>query len=517
MRVYKKILIGIGIVLLITAIGGYLYLNNFVQRKLENFLETRLADNISVEYNDLEVSTITGSVLIKDITVIFRNEADSIVHTRVAMEKLELENFNYYDYFFKEKIHFRKLTIYDNHLNYYKDKYVPSQDTTNSKGVARLYKSIQLDKLSILKNNIAFYDNKKDSVLFHIPSASLIMEGIFLDNKVLARKIPIQYKSVVANADSVHIKLNEFEYFKIAHIAATGNALAMSKLELIPKYDQETFSKNIPTERDHMRLKVDSVAIDSVDYGFKNSKFYVKIPEIIVQKPILHVFRDKTVADDLSIKPLYSEMIRDIPIDLDISQLEINNGNIFYEEKTGIDKDASQVQFNQVNGFVKNLSNKKTNQSATVIKLNSRFMNESPLNIDWSFKVQDRSDAFTFKATLGKTKAAALNTFTGPAVGTTFEGSLNKIDFTIIGNPNTATIDLKADYEDFKLIIMRKNKPEKKNKLLSFVANLIVRNDSETKESQFQQDTATVTRDKTKSVFNFIWIAVRNALAKVLT
>jgi hypothetical protein len=57
---------------------------------------------------------------------------------------------------------------------------------------------------------------------------------------------------------------------------------------------------------------------------------------------------------------------------------------------------------------------------------------------------------------------------------------------------------------------------EKKNKFLSAVTDLFISKDSAKNGENYREGIADATRDQTKSVFNFLWISVKNALVKAM-
>lgn len=143
-------------------------------------------------------------------------------------------------------------------------------------------------------------------------------------------------------------------------------------------------------------------------------------------------------------------------------------------------------------------------------------MDKTPLSAQWSFDVQNINDEFLFKAEIGSLEAEKMNQFTEPNLKVRLEGQVNRTYFTIDGNNSTSKTDMKINYSDFKVSLLQKGS-EKKNKFLSAIVNIFISKDSEKNDGQYCDASADATRDKTKSIFNFLWINVKNALQKCLT
>ena len=143
-------------------------------------------------------------------------------------------------------------------------------------------------------------------------------------------------------------------------------------------------------------------------------------------------------------------------------------------------------------------------------------MKNTPLKINWSFDVTDKTDQFVFKADLGLLKAEDLNQFMTPNLNLKLEGDLVQTFFTIDGNAITSKVNLKTKYNQFDIILLKDNGKEK-NRLLSGLINLFVSKNSKDQLDNFRNsDTKTVTRDQTKSVFNFVWKNARAGLISAM-
>jgi hypothetical protein len=112
--------------------------------------------------------------------------------------------------------------------------------------------------------------------------------------------------------------------------------------------------------------------------------------------------------------------------------------------------------------------------------------------------------------------AERMNLFTQPNLKVQLVGEVLQTYFTMQGNPNQSRIDLKLKYDNFEVKVLDK-KGQKINKFLSSIANLFIKKDSETSEDDFREAYAEVERDKTKSVFNFLWLNVKAGLLEAMT
>jgi hypothetical protein len=94
----------------------------------------------------------------------------------------------------------------------------------------------------------------------------------------------------------------------------------------------------------------------------------------------------------------------------------------------------------------------------------------------------------------------------------TTSGNLKDIRFAFNGNRERASGTFAIEYEDLKVDIYKKD-GKKKNKLISAVGNLLVKNDT---DGDLKKVDVSVERSKDKSVFNFLWKFVMEGLKQTV-
>ncbi len=511
-RILSIIILSLGALFIIATIS----VNYIIKNKIENFINTRLPDNILQSYKDLTVQTFEGSIIISEAAVILTNKNDTLKHTFIQVETLKISDISYWDYLVNDKIHIETILLERPKIAYHKDRLKHSQDTLR-KPLMRLYKSVFVDNLEINDGNFAMYEKEKDSTILLAKHISLKVRDIELDNATLSRKLPIQFKEYAAEGDSIFVKVSPYENLTVNHFNIKDKKATFSTFQLKTKYSRSQLSQIIRKERDHYNLQIEELSIANIDFGFIfNDKFFAKSDLVIVNSPDLDIYRDKLVADDPTFKPLYSKMLRDLPFEMTVDSLKILNGLIKYSEKVKTENNGGSINFSNLNAAISNVSNTYVEPVKTEAHINAHFMEKTPFSVDWSFDVQNPNDQFLFKADVGALRAEKMNSFTQPNLRVKLEGNTNKTFFTIDGGNNTSVTDMKINYTDFKVTVLNKD-GENKNRLLSTIANIFISKDSQKKNDFYREGTAEATRDKSKSFFNYLWISVKNALIKSLT
>lgn len=510
---FKKIVfavLAIGAVFII----GSVSVNRILKSKLETFIQERLPENMVRAYDDIIVESFGGSLIVTNASLIIKNTEDGVEHTFINVEKLKISDISYWDYLFNDEIHAETISLENPIIAYYKDRQKLLKDTVRQ-AVARIYKPILVDRVQIKNTKFVIYEKGDDSTKVYTNGLTVEVDGIKVDNHTVVRKIPFTYKDFEAKSDTVFVKVSPYENLTVEDFSLKNQNAVFKNLELKTKYSKKVLSKIITKERDHYDLSLKSLSIADFDFGFKQNRFFAKSKQISLIAPSLAIYRDKLVADDPKIKPLYSKMLRDLPFELTVDSLKISEAKIIYEERQKQENKGGSINFVNMDVAISNVSNTYKSPKQTTLNITADFMDKTPFSANWTFDVQNQHDQFIFKAEVGPLAASKMNSFTEPNLKIRLEGNTNKTYFTIDGNNETSQTELKINYSDFKIVVLRKD-GERKNKLLSDIANIFVSSDTKKKNEYYREGSAESTRDKTKSVFNFLWISIKNALVKTM-
>ena len=151
-------------------------------------------------------------------------------------------------------------------------------------------------------------------------------------------------------------------------------------------------------------------------------------------------------------------MLRTLPFNLTMDSVKINNAAIVYTEKVKEENQGGKINFKNLNAKISNVSNTYKSPKKTNIHVNAIFMERTPFTTHWSFDVNNTNDTFLFKADVGNLPAQDINSFTIPNLKVKLEGEANKTYFTIDGNNTTSQVDLKINYDQFKISVLNKNR-----------------------------------------------------------
>lgn len=497
------------IVLSIFLISKYLIVNRF-----ETYVEN-LPSHIDLKYDDVDVQVLSGSLNIKQVKLTIKGQTTDKVNAQIELKSIEASNLSYLDYLFKDDVAIETIELLQPKVTYYHNDKVENE-SYSSVFKNNLSKTIHIDAFKIHNAEIEVLNIENDSLMFSTENLDLKLTNI-VSNSSEAKDLSIEFEKLSLTSENLMYRLSEFENLAISFLTIDDQNANFSDIELKTKYSKSEFSERIESERDHFDLSIASVDINnykltsifSSDASFTSENININSPE-------LHIYRDKLIADDLTRKSLYSKMLRELNFKLNLKEIIINQAKITYEEHVKRDREPGKLEFSNLDASINNVSNTYSEPELTTISVTSNFMKDTPLKVDWNFDVNNVNDDFTFKADIGLLQAEHLNQFMKPNLNLKLEGELLQTYFTIDGNANISQIDLKTDYDKFDIVILKENGKEK-NKFLSGLVNLFIAEDSRDDDDRFRQsDTKTVERDKTKSIFNFVWQNAKSGLVSAM-
>lgn len=512
-----KITLITALTLLVLAITVYFVADAIISSKIENFLSKELPETVSVDYEAMDVNIWRGSVVMVHPKIINRGSHTSKRNVEIELDTLLVDGFGCWNYLVNDNIHIESVQLRSPKLFYNHNSSIPKNKYKYST-LEQLKKEIKIGRFNVQNGELHIKDIETDSLLLHTSNITANVMDIYLSSKSVKRRIPFNYNNYNLSFNDLFYTLGNYEHLKMSSANITQEKAAFNQMKVVTKYSKEKLNQMISIERDHFDISIPSLVLEAQEFGYKSdSIFYFKSPKVIFENPEMYIYRNKLLADDLTRKNLYSKMLRDLKFELTLSAINLNNATIVYSEKVNTDMEAGKISFTKMNADIQNISNTYGDSEKTTLAIDAVFMARTPIKVDWNFDVNDVNDAFVFKVDIGNLPASDLNPFSRPNLKVQFEGELLKTFATISGDANTSRVNMRANYENFKVNVLDKEGKDK-NKVLSAIANLFIKKDSNKSSDDFREGFKEgIARDYTKSVFNFLWLSLRSGLISVMT
>lgn len=511
----KNPLIRVITLLLAVAILAVVIAQWMAKDAVANFLVRKLPPHVQLEYKMIDVNVLTGTVGLKDVVLDFYDRDSLLLNTKVKMNAISLEGLGYWDYLFHKKIKVQRLLLDAPAVRYYPYRILPQREN-EPKGVVNLLKSIEVKKLSVKNGRLDLLQQGEDSIGVRVRDVNFYVTDARTGPELIAQKLPVDYGGYELHTDSVYVNLSPYEELEVSGVLWNRDHAKVTGLQLHSKYSKSELSTHLATERDHIDLRIPEVDLDSIRFGFERDTFYIATGAGTIHKPDLEIYRDKLVADDTTLKKLYSRSLRQLPIHIDVPTIEIVGGNIVYSERVAEVADPGKLIFENLDASLSNISNTYAPGGKTTVKAQTDFMGYADMTLHWSFDINSGDDAFLAAGTVSDFDTKSVNPFMESNLRAKVSGTIDQMYFTVSGDAVSSAGDMKMKYKDLRFKVFKKN-GSGINRFLTAVGNLFVNSGSPNDADGFRYGSINAERDPTKSFFNYLWLNVRGGTLSTLT
>lgn len=361
-----------------------------------------------------------------------------------------------------------------------------------------------------LKNSNLTVDNQDQPLVFKDLNANI--ENVVLNETTIKDKLPFKTGNYSLTTRNFNYK-TKFYNLSASLLKLNRNVVQVSDFVVKPTVSRAQFIRMIPTEKDLYDVKVSQIEAKGKWDLVSDNKF-LDITNVTLNKLDANIFRSKIPKDDLSEKPMYSELLRSIKFPMFVSNLDIKNSLLVYEEDTKKSDGPGKLTFSNFNLNVKNLNSGKMKGKPTQvpITISCQFMNASPMKVNWSFDTANMNDAFAISGNISDLPASRINPFIEPYLKVRATGLISDLIFDFKGTKRGIYGNLKMVNKDLKISVLKQT--GEKDKILSAIANVFVRTDSGKYPESVEVEE--VERDNTKSFFNLFWRGIEQGLKKTL-
>lgn len=466
----------------------------FVNQKIKNTIEEELKDFTT--YENLKVHSLGRTIWLENLKL-------NLKDVEVFAEKVTVDGFSLPGYLFEDRVKIKKVFLEQPEIIFSKAK----TDTLTSETKKSFKQTISIGSFEIFNGNLKLTEDGSSEKLF-LDLKTFMLENISIDEKSIAQKIPFRFESFEVVSDSIQLDLDPQHYLTVESSRIKNGEISSKSLKIIPKYDKVEFQRQISKEKDRYELDIEHINFDALSWGFEGDTLQLNNPVLTIDGANLQVYRNKLLPDDERIKPLYSATLRNLPVKVDFKEIQVKNSSIVYEEKIRKSTPPAKVSFYELHASITNVRNtrmKATDFPKTRINANALFMNETYLEVDWDFDIRNTRDEFQISGNFKSLSHTGINSFLVPAMQIEARGGIDYLAFNFGGNNDRAIGDMQLKYEDFKINILREGK--KVNKFFSAIANFFMSNDAVNED--ISRENLTITRNKIKSFWNFLWLCIR--------
>lgn len=494
--------IGAGIILILILAGVAAQL--LFSSKVKSALNEKVPKEINLTYNDVSTNVFSGTISLSQVS---GNAPDNTVDFKA--ESITVSGLEYLPLLQNGDIAVGEILLEVPQVVYHQKE----KDTTSKKKKSTPSKKYTVENFRVTKGSFQMLNKDADSTAT-VQGIDFTLSKINFDENTAKEKIPFTYEGYKLDTENGYFNMSPLEFIEFKKMKLSPDKGEFQQFVLRTKYSKSELSRRLAVENDHYDLTIDTISLTHWDFGMENELPYFRLGEMHLHQPIFYVYRDKLLPDDTTHKKMYNQALRELALDLQVDSVQISNGKIGYEERVEENIKPENLLFTDINATVGNLHSR--GKGDVVVTVNAKLMDNGPFTLDWSFDPQNTANTFLAKGSLSNFQSQSINPFLKSNLGAEVEGIIQQMYFTISGNELESQGDMKMKYDDFKFIVLKKDRLGV-NKLLTAVVNLFTNKGDKTDDDGFRYGDFKVGRNQDKSFFNYLWINLQDGLVSTMT
>ncbi len=408
-------------------------------------------------------------------------------------------------------------------MTFYRKKKTSADNTTGTDNIQidnNFFDEAQLDKITLKDTKLVVYNQDKPNdapfTLTNVNFSAAEIQSLYSGTNV---KNLIGRSNWNLSADGFSFLTADKKYrlsigaFSVSK--ATGK-MHLDYFSLVPEMSESAYFKSLKEQLDLYHIKINNINITGIDTKklITEQKF---IADNAVIEPTIKISNDRNVPafTGSKIGNYPHQLIQKLKFPVYIKKVSVKNGYIAYTERSDQSGEKGTVFFSKAKGTIENITNIPayiSSNNMMTVNANAQLLGVSNLQTKWSLPLDTKNGSFIISGYVGKFNATALNPLIEPlALASIKEGTIKSVDFTMEGNDNGAKGKSTLLYNNLKIEALKKDSNDlKKRNLISFVANLVIKDDNP-KNGNTRQGEIDIERDKTRAFFNLIWKGIFKA------
>ncbi len=502
-------------VVLVLLIGS-LVLSKVIKNKIQQ--EGNKGD-FKIELEELNVNLLTRNASIKNISV-----DDLIRGHKIRIKAIDIHRFHLLKALINKTYKVKSILIQNPQVTLLSNKTDSTEAGPTFENSGKMPK-INVAELEIENAELSVF--KKDTI-----SSDTIFETRFnLEiNSISSYDSTLQFTSKWGNFEHLKLQIantfyrfpNHLYHLETADIVydSRERKINIDSLALKSEYSKYEIAHQTGVETDWLDLSVNTLIFNELDLYKLLTNNTFTVSSITIPELSIVVFRDKRLP--FPQKPdtkLPSEMIADLPFGIHIDSLQIEDGNVEYEEQRKTSDKTGSITFNNLNATIYTISNREDMiKTETKIEVSANVLDDALLSANFYFP--NKKYPITYRATghLQPMQMAPFNSiFRSSASAEITSGRINQFAFDFEYNNNKSNGNLKFQYENLKVTLLdpKENDEKKVNSLL--LNTFVIRDENPDNKKNMREGKIDFERDKKRAIFNYWWKSLLSGIKDVVT
>jgi hypothetical protein len=515
--------------------GGLWYWNTHKKAIIRNKLETAIREKskglYKIKYDSLEIDEIAGYLSVSNMTITYdstrymdlenQGKAPPIL-INISIPVIAISGVKTPRALIDNEVVGRKLEIKNPVINIIYTN--TGKDSSRSAPTKEVYEQIlgkldliQADTVLITGAQITTSSRRTKKTSVQIQDVSITLVDVKVDSSsnadttrmLFAKQVGITCGKLAWSSAN---KLYDYSADSIS-ISSVSRNLDIKSFRLAPTLNEEAFVKAVPTQDDRFDFLISHIQMQNINLLQLFEENFVA-DSMLIGAASFKIYRDLMIPRDKKnrVGSYPQQAIQKIPVSFRVGKIILSNGFVEYKERNQITRQSGKVQFYNVYAGISNFTNDENAiavNNVMTADMSARFLNKTPLKVTWLFYLLNPNGRFDVKGSFGTMDATLLNPLTEPMGPARInKGKINGMEFSLQGQDYGMDGAIKLLYDDLNIAILEKDKDSKKldkKGLLSFLANIVIKNSNPKKNEDARIVQVHFDRDTNRSIFHLAW------------
>jgi hypothetical protein len=539
-RTVLRIVLGVFLIIIVAAAGFSVWVSqhykHVIMQKLPGWVAKSTDSVYNISVDDISVNIITRNVTATGIKVWPDTNQIKALKQRghpptttfnVTIPKVEVSGIQWEDIFTDQAVDVGVLTLWQPkviissspRLKDSLQQKTPDSLIQNKEKKTPFIERFSADRIQMLHPDITYhFTSDNDSFYCYAKDGEIVLDSWSFDHNEKKDTSRFFY------AKSGTIKLDSIRYSKPGSLYSInssnvnfitqGDSLSLKNLKIAPVVNRELFYQRVGHQKEIYNLSFPSIQL--VNFSWKRLLLdkVLFASAVNITNPSLDIFFSRLYAPSKQSKvgKFPHQLLRKMPLKMDIQTLNLSNGHFKYTEVNDKTKRSGSLLFDNITGAITNITNIDSLIALNkhcIIKMQGKFMRTSDMAATFNLLLSDTLGYFTVD---GYIKDLNANQITEQAkalaLAEVTSMHVSRMDMHVEGNQNYGKGNFTMLYDDLNVTLQKLDSAQhmKKRGFLSFLANTAILYPANPMPGKdIRRVSTSMERDPYKSFFSLIW------------
>ncbi len=520
----KRLLIIVGVTAAVVTAALY-SIDPLVERAVRNVLDKAELSGYDVNFDRLHTNVLERRLMITGLSVSPSEELlanDSVMRFTIAADTVALHGVELRKLIFLKILHVGRISVNRPIVKHsYASRERSAQEGSEEEDKPETEPTglsfVRLDTLVVTHGSGTSTDRGGGRADLSVQHLDLFSTGLKVTQNDSGKIVFSQSRTQLA-LDGIQLGMDPFYTLAIGSVRLQlpADSLHVTSIRLIPEVEPGQYHKQVDHQIELYALNIDTAIFLGFDLERNLQVGAISAKRVLIAGMEFTIHRDKSIPmGPFKHQPLPSHIFLDLPIPLSIDTIVGRNAKVSYSERTERGAAYGTILFTEINATVTGLDNTYHRIPPTLRLLGTaRLAGYGQAKLDMRLPMDPKKATVQLHAELRNVPFEVVNRMTDKLVKVkATAGRIHLVDMHMKGDDMSASGTVAMQYEDLHLEL---NSSVSGSKALTLLANTVVRKTNMPKDRRYRKGEFTVDRNRNKSVFNFLWLGMREGMMDVM-